>query len=172
MVDSMIAVVTDCMSDFSKEQIKTLSVQNSVCVFLPGQDDSVDSPDSNMRWYSQNTDSAVFQRYDIVIFCSQDGWNVFLPIMKKVCGVAIISSKSESFNEILRLVAFTFGNANEYNNNKGNLPKHLHWFDREVQEYANRLEEVGLLTDGVKTLFEEIYDIPLSDNWIKERNKN
>ena len=164
-----IAFVTDALIDESTDQIQKLAELHEICVFLPENQHQPKESTFQIRIFDSAFNEAMFQRYDVVVYFSYRDWESVIPVMREVKGVAIIDSNSASYNQVSELAAFQFPYADSLAEMLSDLPKHMHWFNREITIVFDRLESFGLLTENVKQKFEKTYGVPLSLEWLSER---
>ena len=161
-----IAFVTDCLNDYISKQIDRVSQIDVVCIFLPAAYQINSTKYVPIRRFEADCSEATFQRYDLVVYCSEFGWNQIIPIIHEVKGVAIIKKEAAYYEEISKWTAYQLSPDMDYPSILSELPKHIHWFDREINDVINRLEAFGLLTEKVKADFEKNYTVPLSKEWL------
>lgn len=151
------AFVTNCLDDFTYEQVRKLAVGHTVCVFLPEAYNGPISEKLLVRRYAGVSKLGRFQRYDIVIFYAKDEWDEILSIMREVMGVAVIDGDSQAFERVSETTEYLVGTGCDLNSYVSSLPKHIHWNARNEREILGRVEEFGLLTSEFQRKYEQVF---------------
>jgi hypothetical protein len=120
-----IALVSDRVSESCRKLLDKLTDLCEVYLFLP--DACMDNVDGiTIRKFESDFQEAMFQRYDILIYFSEANWDVIMPVMKEVYGIAIIDTFSPLCSHISACTAFQHPLEKVDANLINSLPKHIH----------------------------------------------
>jgi len=165
-----LAFITNTLKRSSITLLKRMEESHNVTIFLPESEKMQFYDCYQIRLFSSASPPNMFQRYDLVICHSDDGWDCIVPIMKRIYCVVVINEGETITPTATERSAYTLYNDDKVAEKISRIPSHLHWFEREVATILNRLEKMCLLNESVKGKFESFYGIPLIKDWLLKEN--